>query len=62
MRLEGSDPLLAVHDLDRSATWFCRVLGCGSDPDPGHWVQREMALCSPDRHRFMLGQPLRANS
>ena len=123
MRLEGSDPVLAVHDLDRSATWFCRVLGCErSDPDPGNWAfctagavtfmlgrcpdalpasslgdhsyvaylrvddvdafharalaedaevlkpptdepwgQRELALRSPDGHRFMLGQALRAH-
>jgi hypothetical protein len=44
MHLSGSDPVLAVHDLDRSAAWFVEVLVC------------EMALRSPDGHRFMLGQ------
>jgi predicted enzyme related to lactoylglutathione lyase len=124
VELVGSDPVLAVHDLDRSATWFCRVFGCErSDPDPGNWVfcsaggvtfmlgrcpdalaasflgdhsyvaylrvdsvdefhgravaeqaevlkpptdepwgRREMALRSPDGHRFMLGQTLRGHS
>ena len=118
MQLLGSNPVLAVHDLERSAAWFCGVLGCErSDPEPGNWVfctsgavtlmlgrcpqalpasslgdhsyvaylhvdsvdsyyaraleagaevlkpptdepwgQREMALRSPDGHRFMLGQ------
>jgi uncharacterized glyoxalase superfamily protein PhnB len=121
MQLLSSSPVLAVHDLDRSAAWFCSVLGCErSDPDPGNWVfctagavtfmlgrcpaalpasaledhnyvaylqvdsvdafhahalaggaqvlkpptdepwgEREMALRSPDGHRFMLGQRLR---
>jgi len=119
MRLTGSNPVLAVHDLERSAAWFSRVFGRErSDPDPGNWVfctagavtfmlgrcpdvppasalgdhsyvayltvdsvddfyaqarteradvlnpptdepwgRREMALQSPDGHRFMLGQP-----
>lgn len=120
MQIEGSNPVLAVHDLEQSADWYCRVLGCKrSDPDPGNWVfwtagavtfmlgrcpevppasslgdhsyvaylvvdwvddfyanalaehtevlkpptderwsRREMAVRSPDGHRFMLGQPL----
>jgi uncharacterized glyoxalase superfamily protein PhnB len=121
VQLVGSNPVLAVHDLERSAAWFCSVLGCErSDPDPGNWVfctsgavtfmlgrcpdalpasalgdhsyvayldvdsvdafharaltegaevlkpptdepwgRRELALRSPDGHRFMLGQPAR---
>jgi uncharacterized glyoxalase superfamily protein PhnB len=121
MRVLASDPVLAVPDLERTADWFTRVLGCTrSDPDPGNsvfctaggvtfmlgrcpdalpvadlgdhsyiaylrvddvdafhrrgvpegadvtkapidepWGQREMALRSPDGHRFMLGQSTR---
>jgi|SRR5947209_19451405 len=52
MRITGSDPVLAVHDLDRSATWFSRVLGCQrSDPDPGNWV-----FCTAGTVTFMLGR------
>lgn len=52
MRLRGSDPVLAVHDLDRSAAWFCRVLGCErSDPEPGNW-----AFCAAGTVTFMLGR------
>jgi uncharacterized glyoxalase superfamily protein PhnB len=51
MRLTGSNPVLAVHDLDVSAAWFCRVLGCErSDPDPGKWV-----FCTAGAVTFMLG-------
>jgi hypothetical protein len=78
MQVTGSNPVLAVHDIDLSAAWFCRVLGCERrDPDPGNWAfctagavtfmlgrcpdvpwgRRELALQSPDGHRFMLGQP-----
>jgi len=28
VQITGSDPVLAVHDLEGSADWFCRVLGC----------------------------------
>src|SRR5438105_4754212 len=39
MRILGSNPVLAVHDLDISARWFTRVLGCErTDPDPGNWA------------------------
>jgi len=39
MHITGSDPVLAVHDLARSATWFADVLGCEiSEPDPGNWT------------------------
>ncbi|MDQ1402690.1 MAG: hypothetical protein QOG03_1006 [Actinomycetota bacterium] len=118
-RLLGSDPVLAVHDLDASADWYRRVLGCEvhevapgqwtfcrngdvtfrigvcpeslpaselgdhsyvaylrvDDVDAAHdlavaegadiihppvdepWGMREMALRSPEGHRFMLAQP-----
>jgi catechol 2,3-dioxygenase-like lactoylglutathione lyase family enzyme len=37
MRIVGSNPVLAVHDLDRSESWYSRVLGCErTDPDPGN--------------------------
>jgi uncharacterized glyoxalase superfamily protein PhnB len=52
MQLTGSHPVLAVHDLERSADWFCRVLGCErSDPDPGNWV-----FCTAGAVEFMLGR------
>jgi uncharacterized glyoxalase superfamily protein PhnB len=52
VRLEGSNPVLAVHDLERSAEWFCRVFGCErTDPDPGNWV-----FCSAGGVTFMLGR------
>lgn len=52
MLILGSNPVLAVHDLDRSATWFTRVLGCErTDPDPGNW-----AFCRVGAVTFMLGR------
>src|SRR5262245_9223377 len=52
MRLEGSHPVLAVHDLEVSADWYCRVLGCTRrDPDPGKWV-----FCQTGAVEFMLGR------
>lgn len=51
MQMTGSDPVLAVHDLELSADWFCRVLGCErTDPDPGNWV-----FCRAGAVTFMLG-------
>ena len=51
MQIIGSNPVLAVHDLDLSATWFSEVLGCQrSDPDPGNW-----AFCRAGTVTFMLG-------
>ena len=120
MLVTRSNPVLAVHDLDRSSAWYRDVLGCSvEDTVPGEWRfcrsgdvifmlgrcpddppaseigvhnyvaylhvddveafhdravaagadvlkpptdepwgQREMALRSPDGHRFMLGQPI----
>ena len=52
VEITGSDPVLAVHDLDRSAGWLTRVLGCErSDPDPGNWV-----FCTTGAVTFMLGR------
>ena len=52
MRVDGSNPVLAVHDLERSADWYCRVLGCTrTDVDPGNWV-----FCSAGPVTFMLGR------
>ncbi len=52
MLVERSNPVLAVHDLERSAEWYCRVLGCErSDPDPGNWV-----FCTVGAVTFMLGR------
>ena len=52
MQITGSNPVLAVHDLDRAAAWFSSVLGCRrSDPDPGNWV-----FCTAGPVTFMLGR------
>ncbi len=51
VEVTGSNPVLAVHDLERSAAWFCDVLGCvRTDPDPGNWV-----FCRAGAVTFMLG-------
>jgi len=48
----GSNPVLAVHDLDRSAAWYREVLGCDSyAADPGNWT-----FCQSGTVRFMLGR------
>lgn len=52
MQITGSDPVLAVHDLEGSAEWFCTMLGCErTDPDPGNWV-----FCRAGAVTFMLGR------
>jgi hypothetical protein len=52
MQITGSDPVLAVHDLEGSAEWFRSVLGCErTDPDPGNWV-----FCRAGAVTFMLGR------
>ncbi|MGZ4248755.1 MAG: hypothetical protein ACXVUE_10680 [Solirubrobacteraceae bacterium] len=52
MRITGSNPVLAVHDLDRSGRWFCDVLGAElDDPDPGNW-----RFCRIGEVTFMLGR------
>jgi uncharacterized glyoxalase superfamily protein PhnB len=48
----GSDPVLAVHDLDVSAVWYRDVLGCDLvDVDPGNW-----RFCRAGNVTFMLGR------
>jgi uncharacterized glyoxalase superfamily protein PhnB len=52
MRISGSHPVLAVHDLDRSGAWYRDVLGCElTDPDPGNW-----RFCRAGEVIFMLGR------
>ena len=52
MRMVRSHPVLAVHDLDRSATWFEAVFGCTRvNVDPGNWV-----FCRAGAVQFMLGR------
>lgn len=52
MRIMGSDPVLAVHDLDRSSEWYRDVLGCEIDEvDPGNWT-----FCRGGQVMFMLGR------
>lgn len=48
----NSNPVLAVHDLRRSAAWYREVLGCETrDPDPGNWT-----FCRSGAIDFMLGR------
>lgn len=48
----NSNPVLAVHDLERSAGWYRDVLGCEIyDPDPGNWT-----FCRSGAIDFMLGR------
>jgi uncharacterized glyoxalase superfamily protein PhnB len=48
----NSNPVLAVHDLERSAAWYRDVLGCETrDPDPGNWT-----FCRSGAIDFMLGR------
>ena len=54
VRISGSHPVLAVHDLDRSGAWYRDVLGCElEDPDPGNW-----RFCRAGEVILTLGQPL----
>ena len=46
-----SHPVLAVHDLERSAAWYVAVFGAQRhDIPPGGWV-----FCVAGEVRFMLG-------
>ena len=48
----NSNPVLAMHDLARSAAWYRDVLGCETrDPDPGNWT-----FCRSGAIDFMLGR------
>jgi uncharacterized glyoxalase superfamily protein PhnB len=47
----SSHPVLAVHDLERSAAWYRDVLNCEiSIPDQGNWT-----FCHSGMVEFMLG-------
>jgi uncharacterized glyoxalase superfamily protein PhnB len=51
MRIVRSHPVLAVHDLERSAAWYEAVFGCTrTDTVPGKWV-----FCRSGELQFMLG-------
>jgi predicted enzyme related to lactoylglutathione lyase len=52
MEVLNSHPVLAVHDLERSAAWYRDVLGCETRcPDPGNWT-----FCRSGAIDFMLGR------
>ena len=52
MEVLNSNPVLAVHDLERSAAWYRDVFGCETrDPDPGNWT-----FCRSGAIDFMLGR------
>lgn len=52
MEVLNSNPVLAVHDLERSAAWYRDVLGCETrDADPGNWT-----FCRSGMVEFMLGR------
>jgi uncharacterized glyoxalase superfamily protein PhnB len=52
MRMLRSHPVLAVHDLERSAAWYEAVFGCTrADVVPGSWV-----FCRAGDVQFMLGR------
>ena len=52
MEVLNSNPVLAVHDLERSAAWYRDVLGCETrDVDPGNWT-----FCRSGPIDFMLGR------
>lgn len=51
MEVLSANPVLAVHDLDRSAAWYREVLGCEiREPDPGNWT-----FCRAGAIDIMLG-------
>ncbi|MFI5048093.1 MAG: VOC family protein [Acidimicrobiia bacterium] len=51
MTIRRSHPVLAVHDLERSAAWYEAVFDAQRiDIDPGGWV-----FCVAGDVRFMLG-------
>ena len=52
MEVQSSNPVLAVHDLERSAAWYREVLGCETrEVDPGNWV-----FCRSGQIDIMLGR------
>src|SRR5688500_8736816 len=52
MEVRSANPVLAVHDLERSAVWYREVLGCEThEVDPGNWV-----FCRTGEIDIMLGR------
>lgn len=52
MEILSSNPVLAVHDLVRSAAWYRDVLGCEiREVDPGNWT-----FCASGGIDVMLGR------
>jgi len=52
VQITNSNPVLAVHDLDRSAAWYRDVFGCAVvEVDPGNWT-----FCRLGAFDFMLGR------
>lgn len=52
MEILSSNPVLAVHDLERSAAWYRDVLGCEiREVDTGNWT-----FCSSGGIDVMLGR------
>ena len=52
MQIMRTDPVLAVHDLDKSGAWYRDVLGCEiDDVAPGNW-----RFCRAGGVTFMLGR------
>jgi uncharacterized glyoxalase superfamily protein PhnB len=52
VRISRSNPVLAVHDLERSSAWYRDVLGCDVDEvEPGNWT-----FCRCGEVTFMLGR------
>ncbi len=52
MEVLNSNPVLAVHDLERSAAWYRDVLGCETrEVDPGNWI-----FCRSGAIDIMLGR------
>ena len=52
MEILSSSPVLAVHDLARSAAWYRDVLGCEiREVDPGNWT-----FCAAGGIDVMLGR------
>jgi uncharacterized glyoxalase superfamily protein PhnB len=52
VQILSSSPVLAVHDLERSAAWYGEVFGCTAvGVDPGNWT-----FCRAGAIEFMLGR------
>jgi uncharacterized glyoxalase superfamily protein PhnB len=52
VEITNANPVLAVHDLERSAAWYREVFGCETvDVDPGNWT-----FCRSGAVDFMLGR------